>query len=168
MLNVNVSTMEAPAPIGRLAIAEVDGALWSIAFDQDEEALWTELRRTSEEIQPAPAGEARARLRAYFDGDLHALDALPIAQRGTEFQRRVWRALREIPVGQTTSYGELAARLGLTGHGARAVGMANGDNPVAIVTPCHRVIGKTGALVGYAGGLPRKEWLLRHERALLV
>jgi methylated-DNA-[protein]-cysteine S-methyltransferase len=80
----------------------------------------------------------------------------------------VWHALREIPVGRTASYGELAAKLGLSGHGARAVGMANGDNPIAVVVPCHRVIGKDGTLVGYGGGLPRKEWLLRHEGALLV
>ena len=102
-------------------------------------------------------------LEAYFAGDLAALDALAAEGDGTPFQRAVWTALREIPPASTASYGEIAARLGKPGA-SRAVGRANGQNPVAIVVPCHRVIGANGTLTGYGGGLPRKRWLLAHEQ----
>jgi O-6-methylguanine DNA methyltransferase len=101
-------------------------------------------------------------LQAYFDGDLDAIGGVQVATGGTPFQRKVWKALRSIPAGTTTSYGQLAVRLGDPG-GSRAVGAANGSNPIAIVVPCHRVIGANGTLTGYAGGLPRKQWLLEHE-----
>lgn len=107
---------------------------------------------------------ARAALEAYFAGQLTALDALPVDTNGTDFQRRVWRALRAIPPGTTCHYGELAAELGLP-RGARAVGHANGANPISIVIPCHRLVGADGALTGYAGGVERKRWLLEHEGA---
>ncbi|MBX9447311.1 methylated-DNA--[protein]-cysteine S-methyltransferase [Dickeya chrysanthemi] len=107
-------------------------------------------------------GELTDTLRAYFAGDLNIIDALPVAAAGTDFQRQVWQALRTIPCGSTTTYGELAARLGQPGA-ARAVGLANGSNPVSIVVPCHRVIGSQGTLTGYAGGIHRKHWLLTHE-----
>lgn len=113
---------------------------------------------------PLPATIARA-LDAYFAGDLAALDAVPVATGGSDFQRAVWAALRTIPAGTTTGYGALAAALGRPGA-ARAVGLANGSNPIGIVVPCHRVIGANGTLTGYAGGIARKEWLLRHEGAL--
>jgi methylated-DNA-[protein]-cysteine S-methyltransferase len=103
-------------------------------------------------------------LRAYFAGDLGAIDALPVRPQGTEFQVEVWAALREIPVGTTTSYGALAASLGRP-KAVRAVGRANGTNPVAIVLPCHRVVGHDGRLTGYGGGLAAKRWLLSHEGA---
>jgi methylated-DNA-[protein]-cysteine S-methyltransferase len=102
-------------------------------------------------------------LNAYFAGELDALNDVPVATGGTEFQRKVWRALRMIPAGATMSYGELAAKIGRP-SASRAVGAANGSNPVAIVVPCHRVIGANGTLTGYGGGLPRKRWLLDHER----
>ena len=102
-------------------------------------------------------------LAAYFDGDIHALDSLPVATEGTEFQKRVWQTLRAIPAGQTISYGELAMRLGKPAA-VRAVGLANGANPIGVVSPCHRVIGANGSLTGYGGGLERKRWLLNHER----
>ena len=105
---------------------------------------------------------ARAQLDAYFAGRLHAFD-LPLAPRGTDFQRRVWQALADIPFGDTQSYGELARRLGNPGA-SRAVGLANGRNPLGIIVPCHRVIGANGTLTGYGGGLQRKQWLLDHER----
>jgi methylated-DNA-[protein]-cysteine S-methyltransferase len=105
---------------------------------------------------------ARAAFADYFAGRWAALGALPLDPAGTEFQLRVWRALREIPVGATASYGEIARRIGCPGS-ARAVGSANHHNPIAIAIPCHRVIGAGGLLVGYAGGLPRKRWLLAHE-----
>ena len=101
-------------------------------------------------------------LEAYFDGSLDALDAIPVATAGTPFQRDVWRALRTIPAGTTTTYGHLASILGREGA-SRAVGAANGANPIAIVIPCHRVVGANGTLTGYGGGLARKRWLLAHE-----
>ena len=101
-------------------------------------------------------------LGAYFDGDLKAIERLKTAHGGTEFQRKVWAALRSIPARSTVTYGELAARLGLP-RAARAVGLANGANPIAIVVPCHRVIGANGSLTGYGGGIARKRWLLAHE-----
>ncbi|MDA3133406.1 methylated-DNA--[protein]-cysteine S-methyltransferase [Atlantibacter subterranea] len=113
-----------------------------------------------------PGGLSR-KLQDYFDGDLAVIDTLPTATAGTPFQREVWKALRDIPCGQILSYGQLAAQLGRSGA-ARAVGAANGSNPVSIVVPCHRVIGSSGALTGYAGGVTRKEWLLRHEGYLLI
>jgi O-6-methylguanine DNA methyltransferase len=109
-----------------------------------------------------PASIKRA-LRAYFDGDIEALDVLPTATGGTEFQREVWKGLRAIPAGTTITYGQLATNIGRVGS-SRAVGAANGANPIAIVAPCHRVIGANGALTGYAGGLSHKQWLLDHER----
>jgi methylated-DNA-[protein]-cysteine S-methyltransferase len=102
------------------------------------------------------------RLRRYFGGDVTAIDDLPVAAVGTPFQREVWRALRGIPVGTTCSYGEIAQRIGRP-RAVRAVGMANGSNPIGIVVPCHRVIGANGTLTGYGGGMERKRWLLDHE-----
>ena len=107
------------------------------------------------------------KLTAWFDGELSIIDDLPTATAGTPFQREVWQALRAIPCGQVMHYGELAQQLGRAGA-ARAVGAANGSNPVSIVVPCHRVIGRNGTLTGYAGGVQRKEWLLRHEGYLLL
>jgi methylated-DNA-[protein]-cysteine S-methyltransferase len=102
-------------------------------------------------------------LDAYFEGDADALGDVSVATRGTAFQREVWAALRTIPAGSTMSYGRLADRIGRDGA-SRAVGAANGANPIAIVVPCHRVIGANGTLTGYAGGLTHKQWLLDHER----
>lgn len=110
---------------------------------------------------PLPAHIADG-LRAYFAGDVAALDGIETATGGTEFQKRVWTALREIPPGETMSYGALAAKVG-NPKGSRAVGLANGANPVAIVVPCHRVIGANGTLTGFGGGIERKRWLLEHE-----
>jgi methylated-DNA-[protein]-cysteine S-methyltransferase len=104
------------------------------------------------------------RFANYFGGDIHAIDDIPTATAGTAFQREVWRALRAIPAAKTISYGQLAARIGRP-RAVRAVGLANGSNPVGVVVPCHRVIGANGSLTGYGGGLHRKEWLLAHERA---
>jgi methylated-DNA-[protein]-cysteine S-methyltransferase len=110
----------------------------------------------------ASLAEAIGQLRGYFAGELTAFD-LPVGIAGGGFQQQVWRALADIPYGATTTYGALAARLGRP-TASRAVGLANGRNPVAIVLPCHRVIGASGALVGYGGGLPRKRFLLDLER----
>src|SRR5205085_7604314 len=99
----------------------------------------------------------RAAIEAYSDGDLAAIDKLPVKTGGTPFQREVWRLLRLIPAGKTTTYGKLAARLGAP-NAARAVGMANGANPIGVIVPCHRVIGADSSLTGYGGGIARKEW----------
>ena len=107
------------------------------------------------------------KLADYFSGDLSVIESLPTATAGTPFQRQVWQALRTIPCGQVMHYGQLAETLGRPGA-ARAVGAANGSNPVSIVVPCHRVIGRNGTMTGYAGGVGRKEWLLRHEGYLLL
>ena len=107
------------------------------------------------------------KLADYFSGDLSVIESLPTATAGTPFQRQVWQALRTIPCGQVMHYGQLADTLGRPGA-ARAVGAANGSNPVSIVVPCHRVIGRNGTMTGYAGGVGRKEWLLRHEGYLLL
>jgi methylated-DNA-[protein]-cysteine S-methyltransferase len=123
-------------------------------------------------VQPAPSAIERrsdvlvrtaAQLAEYFAGQRRVFD-LPLAPRGTEFQRAVWHALRTIPLGETRSYGELAQQLGRP-SASRAVGAANGKNPISIIVPCHRVIGSTGHLTGYAGGVAAKRWLLDHEQA---
>ena len=108
-----------------------------------------------------PAGLTAA-LMCYFDGDLAAIDRLLVARLGTPFQRLVWTALRRIPCGRTRSYAEHARRIGRP-SAVRAVGNANGANPVSIVVPCHRLVGQDGSLTGYGGGMERKRWLLAHE-----
>lgn len=112
--------------------------------------------------QDSVDASVRQRIQDYFTGDLHAIDTLPVATAGTEFQRQVWQMLRTIPCGQIMTYGQMAAQLGNPGA-SRAVGLANGSNPISVVVPCHRVIGSNGTLTGYAGGVDRKRWLLIHE-----
>lgn len=108
-----------------------------------------------------PFAEARKQLAAYFAGELIEFK-LPLVMRGTKFQKQVWQELQNIPFGVTISYGELAQRVG-NPKSSRAVGAANGRNPISIIVPCHRVIGANGKLTGYGGGMERKEWLLAHE-----
>ena len=143
-------------PIGGLLATadEAGGALTGLWFDRAPMDDWSRDDHTFSAL--------RDQLDAYFAGELDAFD-LPLAARGTPWQRSVWAALMEVPYGTTLSYGELAARLGRP-TASRAVGAANGRNPISVIVPCHRLIGSTGALTGYAGGLARKEWLLRHER----
>jgi O-6-methylguanine DNA methyltransferase len=155
-----------PTPVGDLTIAVDDtGALAAVLF-ADEQSL-SSLLGPGATISPdsTPSTAAVAELSGYFAGKLQSF-TLPLAPTvGTPFQRRVWQALMRIPFGNTWSYARLAAE---TGSVARAVGSANGANPICIVVPCHRVIGADGSLTGYAGGLERKRWLLRHEGALLT
>jgi methylated-DNA-[protein]-cysteine S-methyltransferase len=151
-------------PIGRLLIVCDDGALCAVDFDDFADRMRSLLARRFGSFQLVSASDplgVTALLERYFSGDLAALDTIRVNTGGTPHQRRVWAALRTIPPGQTRMYGQLAAQLG--GTHARAVGQANALNPVAIVVPCHRVIGANAALIGYAGGLRRKRWLLDHE-----
>ncbi len=152
------------SPIGTVLFVSDGDALRALDFEDCEDRMHRLLRRQygafAMEAGRVP-GDTRRRLHAYFDGELAALDTIPVRTGGTAFQRRVWTALRTIRAGTTTTYGRLAATLGAP-NASRAVGLANGANPVAIVVPCHRVIGAAG-LTGYGGGLARKAWLLRHE-----
>ena len=155
------------SPIGTIVLAVRDGTLTALVFAEgwpDRRARLVK-RFGDVDLRGAadPAGVS-GRLAAYFAGDLGALDAIAVDSGGTPFQRRVWAALRTIPAGETVSYQTLARRIGAP-TAVRAVGAANGDNPVGIVVPCHRVIGADGSLTGYAGGIERKRWLLTHERA---
>ncbi len=156
------------SPLGEvLILTDDEGRLRALDFDTHEDRLHRLLDRHygrggwMVEDAPAPT-DALAAVRAYFAGDLRAIDALPTATGGTAFQREVWAALREVGPDRPVSYGAIAARIGRP-KAVRAVGLANGANPVAIVVPCHRVIGGSGALTGYGGGLDRKRWLLEHE-----
>jgi methylated-DNA-[protein]-cysteine S-methyltransferase len=157
-------------PIGELVvIADEAGRLcavdWSDFDDRTQRTLRLRYGKRGVSLEPKsnPSDLTRA-LHAYFAGDLAAIDGLPVAMDGTDFQRMVWGALRQIPCGETISYGELARRIGRPAA-VRAVGLANGANPVGVVVPCHRVIGSDGSLTGYGGGIERKRWLLAHERA---
>lgn len=141
---------------------------WEEHSDRMEQLLGLHYRHEGyERVSASNPGGLSQKLRDYFTGDLGVIDTLPTETAGTLFQREVWKALRAIPCGQVMHYGQLAAVLGRAGA-ARAVGAANGANPVSIVVPCHRVIGSNGMLTGYAGGVQRKEWLLRHEGYFLL
>jgi methylated-DNA-[protein]-cysteine S-methyltransferase len=162
---------ELASPLGPLFVVSDGERLRAVEFAPAEERLLPTLRgRFGDGYTLREAADPQgftSALAAYFAGELDAVRDLPADGGGTPFQRRVWAALREIPAGRTDSYGGLAARLGMP-SASRAVGLANGRNPISIVVPCHRVIGSGGALTGYGGGLPRKSWLLRHEGALLT
>jgi methylated-DNA-[protein]-cysteine S-methyltransferase len=153
-------------PVGEvLLVTDGEGAVRALDF-ADHEARMTRLlgRHAPGAILTegrTPEAVRRA-VEAWFGGDLTALDGLTVKTGGTAFQRTVWAALRAIPAGETRSYGQLAAAVG-SPRAVRAAGLANGQNPVAVIVPCHRVIGADGTLTGYAGGLERKRWLLNHE-----
>ena len=153
-------------PIGALLLTHDGQALWNIAFEDRKERRAAELARHAPDAairsQRRRSPFARA-LERYFAGDVFAIDHLPVAGIGTPFQRKAWNALRRVKAGTTRSYGEQSTRIGHPGA-ARAVGRANGLNPVSIVVPCHRLVGSDGALVHYGGGLERKRWLIDHEK----
>ena len=150
------------SPLGPLLLAADDTGLRQIEFAKGNRTAHPD---PSWREDPAQLREPIRQLRAYFAGELETFD-LPLAPKGTTFQLGVWRRLSEIPYGQTISYGELARRIG-NPKASRAVGLANGSNPIPIVIPCHRVIGSNGKLTGYGGGLPIKEKLLALERRQL-
>lgn len=160
-----------PTPIGEMLIlADDDGYLRVTSWDDHEPRmrLWLERQYRKQglllEESSTPNDITRA-MERYFAGDLAAIDSLPLKADGTAFQQRVWKALQQIPCGVTISYGQLAAQIGQP-SAVRAVGLANGANPIGVVIPCHRVIGSDGSLTGYGGGLHRKIWLLEHESAV--
>jgi methylated-DNA-[protein]-cysteine S-methyltransferase len=155
-----------PSPIGTMMLVhDDDGALFALDFEDFEDRMkrLLRLRHGAVELGEAAApAKIRGALDRYFAKDFKALDVIETRAGGTDFQRAAWDALRAIPPGETRSYGAQAIAIGRPTAG-RAVGLANGSNPVAIVVPCHRVIGASGALTGYGGGLWRKRWLLDHE-----
>jgi methylated-DNA-[protein]-cysteine S-methyltransferase len=152
------------SPLGELRIVEHDGAISAIEFSPHREHDGRP-RGDRDDAFPVLAETVR-QLRSYFERDLKEFD-LPLAPVGTDFQKAVWGKLLEIGYGDTASYGQIAHRLGRTNAASRAVGLANGSNPIPIVIPCHRVIGADGALTGYAGGVERKQALLELEQDAL-
>jgi methylated-DNA-[protein]-cysteine S-methyltransferase len=164
---IRLSTLA--SPIGPLTIAAHDDRVCLLHFGE----AGTEVRRTlsrwypSEPVadHPDPAGAAGA-LRSYFDGNLDVLDHIRVELNGTSFQQQVWDALRSVRAGTTAAYADIARAVSAP-RAVRAVGAANGANPVAVIVPCHRIVGSDGSLTGYGGGLDRKRWLLRHEGCLL-
>ena len=171
---ITLCLAQVPSPLGSLLVVhDADGKLRALDFHDYAPRMHRLLRLHYGEAgrdftlveSDAPAASREA-LAAYFHGEFSALDHIPVQTNGTEFQREVWSALRRIPAGKTLSYGEVAAQIGRP-KAVRAVGLANGANPIGIVVPCHRVIGANANLTGYAGGIERKRWLLRHEGAAL-
>jgi len=164
-VSIDLSWDRVPSPLGTILAVTDAETLRALDFEDFAPRMRRllqlhypsyELRRGTDRLG------VRAGLAAYFDGDVRAIETLPVGTSGTPFQLQVWSQLRRIEPGTTISYGELAVRVGVV-NGARAVGLANGSNPIAIAIPCHRVIGANGKLTGYAGGIERKAWLLRHE-----
>ena len=167
MLSLAKTTVR--TPIGEMVAIASDASLCALEFvgPRRNHRLEARIRKwfpphTLRDGSAAPIQQIRAWLADYFDGRSADISPLPLEMFGTAFERRVWKALTEIPAGATTTYGAIAQALDSPGA-SRAVGLANGSNPIAIVVPCHRVIGSSGALTGYGGGLDRKRWLLDHE-----
>ncbi len=157
-------------PIGDLlVVSDAEVRLRAVFFADGEarmhKTLRTQYGTNGFRLEPQQGDRTLTQaIDAYFAGELDAIDSLPVAMVGTEFQRSVWRELRRIPCGTTVSYSEIARRIDAAAA-VRAVGLANGSNPVGVVVPCHRVIGANGSLTGYGGGIERKRWLLSHESA---
>jgi methylated-DNA-[protein]-cysteine S-methyltransferase len=169
MLNFTYDTIQSPTG-EMMIVTDSDGALRALEWTDLEDRM-TRLfgRQYKDQTIKLTQGEAPAKTRQaltdYFGGSLNALDDLVTVAGGTDFQRSVWTALRAIPVGQTRSYLDIAKAIG-NPKAVRAIGLANGANPIGIVVPCHRVIGSNGSMTGYGGGISRKQWLLKHEGAI--
>ena len=149
------------SPIQQLMLTSDGEALTGLRMIEHRHApVMTEAWRLDDNVRPF--AEAKRQLAAYFNGELSEFD-LPLILQGTDFQRLIWRELQKVPFGETMSYGQMAQRIG-NPNASRAVGAANGRNPISIIVPCHRLIGSTGKLTDYGGGLERKEWLLTHEK----
>ncbi|BBL35729.1 methylated-DNA--protein-cysteine methyltransferase [Nitrosomonas stercoris] len=151
------------SPIDPLLLTSDGKFLTGLYMEKEAKKLLAEIKKANwvQDQEAVPFKETIAQLNAYFAGELHEFD-LPLKASGTPFQEAVWHALATVPYGETVSYKEIAERVHLP-KASRAVGMANGRNPISIIIPCHRVIGANGKLTGYGGGLERKEWLLEHE-----
>jgi methylated-DNA-[protein]-cysteine S-methyltransferase len=167
---VEFVTDRVSSPIGQIIVVCDNAALVAVDFDEYEQRNNGRLTRyygahSLREVRN-PLGMSEA-IRRYLNGDISAIDNLPVRFNGTPFQMLCWQQLRKIPTGTTESYIGLAKSIGRP-KASRAVGLANGSNPIAIVVPCHRVIGADGNLTGYGGGMHRKQWLLQHEGALLI
>lgn len=156
-----MATRICSTPIGPLRVQASEYGIQSVIFVDAK----TEASLTDDRVPKGVLSEALNQLEAYFAGTLTDF-SLPLDPAGTDFQRTVWKALADIPFGRTLSYGDIARSIGQP-KGSQAVGLANGRNPIAIIVPCHRVIASDGKLTGYAGGIERKKWLLRHESATL-
>ena len=157
-------------PIGPMVLVAHDGVIVLLEFEDATNRIQRQIKARFGDVELQPASNPFGisdRIRAYFASDLTAIENLLTDGGGTPFEEKVWAALKRIPCGTTVSYGQIARTLGDIQH-SRAVGTANGKNPIAIVVPCHRVIGADGSMTGYGGGIARKEWLLRHEGALLL
>lgn len=173
MASLHFQLEKFPTPIGQmLLVTDEQQHVRAIDWHDYEERMHLLMRRQYKGIalslrETPPASQAARTLQAYFEGDLGGIETIQVALGGTDFQRQVWTALRGIPAGQWLSYRDLAVRIGRPAA-IRAVGLANGANPISIVLPCHRVLGSNAALTGYGGGLHRKRWLLEHEKAMPI
>jgi len=164
----NLDRLETPIGVA-LLVSDSDGFLRALDWEDHEPRMRELLRLQYSDVILRDARsprDVRAALRGYFKGDLACLNAIKWRVAGTPFQRKVWNALQTIPPGTTMSYGALASQLGMP-KAVRAVGHANGSNPISVVVPCHRLIGANGSLIKYGGGLERKRWLLEHEGVAL-
>lgn len=166
-MNPTLSVGTIPSPLGEVGFALADDAVLWLGFEFPEKELIQLVRKRFGNLPITDFGKLVDKLKRalgrYFDGEVEAIDNIKVDGAGTGFQRAVWAALREIPCGETRSYSQIAERIGKP-KAVRAVGAANGRNPIWLVVPCHRVIGADGSLTGYAGGIDRKRWLLTHER----
>ena len=167
---MELMTDRIPSPIGDIIVASDGKVLHALDFEDYEDRMHRLLERyygkVSFRAMQNPGGTSDI-IRRYLDGDIEAIASVAVRFSGSEFQNLCWGTLQSIPAGTTWSYGELAKRIGKP-KASRAVGLANGSNPIAIVVPCHRVIGADGSLTGYGGGMERKRWLLAHEGAMLL
>jgi methylated-DNA-[protein]-cysteine S-methyltransferase len=164
---LRIQTIMQDHAVGPIHMVAEGGRLLAMEFGDVEHRLMPMLRsRFGKEPMlesEDDLSEITSAIRAYFEGDLAAIDAIEVDGGGTEFQRHAWQSLRAIPPGETRTYGQMAAALGRP-NAARAVGMANALNPINLVVPCHRLVGSNGSLTGYGGGIERKRWLIDHER----
>lgn len=170
MISLRLDRIAAPddAPFREILIVTDAHTLVALDFNGFEARMQRLLAKRYAQFELVPKADPcgfSTLMQAYFSGDAHAIDDIAVNPGGTEFQGAAWRALRSIPAGTTASYATQARSIGRP-RAARAIGAANGQNPVAIVLPCHRVVGARGALTGYAGGVAAKQWLLRHEGAV--
>lgn len=158
------------SPLGQVTVLTDAHALRAVDFDTVDDTLLSTMTKLFGDVTVTEAKSPIApvrRLQDYFEGDLKAINRLPVTIGGTPFQNQVWNALLTIPLGQTVSYADVARHIGRP-TAFRAVGLAVGANPIGIVVPCHRVIGSNAKMVGYAAGLDRKVWLLQHEKAIIA